>query len=139
MAVTPVRTDNGVALIEMGADGNRVGFLTRIQVGKARNLAIHDFRMDAFFEFADRLHGTISVQQCFLWDRHGQSPWTFYLGRSPRWPDMLAGYCLGDFAGRSLRPASAMARYPRREKQSTMLFLFGRFKGCPDAHCSAAS
>ena len=52
-----------------------IGFLTCVEVSKAGDLAVHDFCVDPLFEFANRLHGAIGVQEGFLWNGHDRSPW----------------------------------------------------------------
>ena len=69
--------DNGIALVEMGADADSIGLLTRVQVRKPRYLTVHDFCVHPLFEFANRLHGAIGVQEGFLCNGHVGSPWMF--------------------------------------------------------------
>ena len=62
-----------------GADpaAPRDGLLARIEMHKARNGAGRELGMKALFEFPNRPHGAIGVQEGFLCNGHVGSPWMF--------------------------------------------------------------
>ena len=70
VAVATVGGNNGVGVIEMLAHADRVGFLARVQVCKAGDLAVHDLRVDAFLELADGFHHPVRLKQFLPGNSH---------------------------------------------------------------------
>src|SRR5690606_34305159 len=80
MAVPAMGRNDEVVAFEIFADADGDRFLTRIEMGEARDLAGHDLRMQTFLEHADRLHLTIGPGQLVTTELHVSSappvcPW----------------------------------------------------------------
>ena len=74
VTVAAVRADDVVGIAERFADADRNGLLPGVQVSEARDLAGLDFDVQAFLEFADRLHLPVRAQQGVRGQGHGMPP-----------------------------------------------------------------
>ena len=63
VAVAAMRADDVVGVVEVLADADRDRFLARVEVREAGDLARRDLDVQAFLEFADRLHLAVGALQ----------------------------------------------------------------------------